>query len=140
VEAGELQRLTEAVAAGGVRLELSDPPGSGARARWYAIWLQPSLFGGVDVIRCWGRLGTTTRRPRRLASAHPDQAAARAALDELLARRWRRGYRPAGAPGVRTGGHGRPRSRPTRPVRVFAAQLRLELLTAPAASRQADGR
>lgn len=27
-------------------------------ARFYGIALQPTLFGEVSVVRCWGRIGT----------------------------------------------------------------------------------
>lgn len=47
---------------------LIDPPESGLRrARRYTVHVQPSLFGGVDVVCEWGRIDTM-RRPRRLVT------------------------------------------------------------------------
>jgi hypothetical protein len=57
--------------------------------------LQPVLCsGGLDVVRQWGRVGGR-HRPRRLATSHATEGAARAALLALLRRRLRRGYLPA---------------------------------------------
>lgn len=81
------------------------------------------------MIRRWGRLGTTIRRPRQLASVHLDQPAAQAALCELLARRWRRGYRPAAPPGVATGEH-EPERAAARSSEPPTGQLALELAPA----------
>jgi predicted DNA-binding WGR domain protein len=83
-----------AALAGGVGLvlELVDRnPGPGRRARFYALHLQPALWGGVDVVRAWGRLGHR-HRPRSLVTSHPDEGSAHAALRDLVRRRLRRGY------------------------------------------------
>jgi predicted DNA-binding WGR domain protein len=67
-----------------------------ARGRWrnrtYRLHLQPALWGGVDVVRTWGRRGTKLGRPRRLVTHHPDHAEATAALASVIRRRLRRGY------------------------------------------------
>jgi predicted DNA-binding WGR domain protein len=69
-----------------------------ARGRWrnrtYRLHLQAALWGGVDVVRTWGRRGSL-RRPRRLVTHHPDETQAAAALASLIRRRLRRGYRLA---------------------------------------------
>jgi predicted DNA-binding WGR domain protein len=76
----------------GLVLELVDRgPGPGRRARFYALHLQPALWGGVDVVRAWGRLGHR-HRPRCLITSHPDESSAHAALRGLVRRRLRRGY------------------------------------------------
>jgi predicted DNA-binding WGR domain protein len=64
-----------------------------SRARRYTAHVQPSLFGGVDVVREWGRVDTM-HRPRRLVTEHESEAAALAALNRVVALRLRRGYRP----------------------------------------------
>ena len=35
------------------------------RYRWYTMHLQPCLFGGVDVVRRWGRIGRRGGGERR---------------------------------------------------------------------------
>lgn len=64
-------------------------------ARYYCLSIEPALFGGVALVRRWGRLGTHGRRRIEL---HADAAAARAAFGKLAAAKRRRGYRPAGGP------------------------------------------
>ena len=59
--------------------------------RYYALAVQPTLFGGVDVIRRWGRIGTQGRG-QELAERFADQAAAEAALETWKAKKRRRGY------------------------------------------------
>jgi predicted DNA-binding WGR domain protein len=77
----------------GLVLELVDRgPGPGHRARFYALHLQPALWGGVDVVRAWGRLGHR-HRPQCLVTSHPDDSSAHVALRDLVRRRLRRGYR-----------------------------------------------
>jgi predicted DNA-binding WGR domain protein len=76
----------------GLVLEFVDRgPGPGRRARFSALHLQPALWGGVDVVRAWGRLGHR-HRPRCLVTSHPDESSAHAALPDLVRRRLRRGY------------------------------------------------
>ena len=81
--------------AAGTVLVLIDPPGTEHhRARRYAIHLQPTLFGGIDVVREWGRVDAV-HRPRRLVTHHDDEADAETAAATVIARRLRRGYLPA---------------------------------------------
>ena len=54
--------------------------------RYYRLALWPDLFGGMALVREWGRL--------RL-DLHPDEDAARRALERLVRAKCRRGYREA---------------------------------------------
>lgn len=58
--------------------------------RFYSLTLQPTLLGGVDLVRRWGRLGTSGGSMR--TDTFPDEASAQAALEKLAARKRRRGY------------------------------------------------
>ncbi|MEM8572805.1 MAG: WGR domain-containing protein [Pseudomonadota bacterium] len=58
-------------------------------ARFYGITLQPTLFGEVAVVRCWGRIGT---RGRVMAITYPDVEQAVDALVKLEKTKCRRGY------------------------------------------------
>lgn len=60
-------------------------------ARFYRIELAPDLFGGVQLVRHWGRVGTDGRSLRHWL-ATPDQAAAE--CRDWTRRKQRRGYRP----------------------------------------------
>jgi predicted DNA-binding WGR domain protein len=59
-------------------------------ARFYRMQVQPTLFGGVTLIREWGRIGQagTCRHDQ-----HGTAEAALLALDTLIAAKRRRGYR-----------------------------------------------
>lgn len=59
--------------------------------RYYALGLQPTLFGGVDVVRRWGRLGTQGGG-QVLVESFANQDAARIALQTWTAKKRRRGY------------------------------------------------
>ena len=58
--------------------------------RFYSLTLQPTLLGGVDLIRRWGRIGT--QGGSVLVETYPDEASAQAALERLAALKRRRGY------------------------------------------------
>ena len=58
-------------------------------ARFYALSIEPSLFGDHAVIRRWGRIGT---RGRQMIELHAGTDAALAAFSRLAAARYRRGY------------------------------------------------
>jgi predicted DNA-binding WGR domain protein len=58
-------------------------------ARFYALDLQPSLYGETILIRRWGRIGTYGQRREDWFS---DASAAAAALAALLHAKIRRGY------------------------------------------------
>lgn len=58
-------------------------------ARFYGIALQPTLFGEVAVVRCWGRIGT---RGRTMAVTYPNAKKAADAFADLEGKKRRRGY------------------------------------------------
>jgi len=72
-----------------VHLRRIDP--SQGMWRFYSLTLQPTLLGGVDLIRRWGGLGTQGAGSM-LTETYPDEASAQAALEKLAARKRRRGY------------------------------------------------
>ncbi|MBI1622758.1 WGR domain-containing protein [Aquamicrobium zhengzhouense] len=57
--------------------------------RFYALSLEPTLFGDVALVRRWGRIGTTGRQ---IIELHPDAQAAERAWQAQLKRRTQRGY------------------------------------------------
>ena len=62
-------------------------------ARFYLIETHPDLFGGVAVLREWGRIG---RAGRVKLDPHADAASAEQAAAKLALRKRRRGYLSAG--------------------------------------------
>jgi predicted DNA-binding WGR domain protein len=58
------------------------------RARWYELGLQPTLWGGVSLVRAWGRLGAPGRWR---AAEFPDRDAAVQAASGRGRRRARTG-------------------------------------------------
>jgi predicted DNA-binding WGR domain protein len=71
-----------------VHLRRVDP--SRGMWRFYSLTLQPTLLGGVDLIRRWGRTGT--QGGSKLTETYPDEASALTALHRLAALKRRRGY------------------------------------------------
>jgi predicted DNA-binding WGR domain protein len=63
------------------------------QARFYRLAIWPDLFGGVSLVREYGRLGQSGGRLRR--DPFPDQDAASRALQRILKRKLRRGYEHA---------------------------------------------
>lgn len=63
-------------------------------ARYYALSIEPDLFGEVCLRRRWGRIGSTGQ-----AKTHSfdDEKDAVALLLEILRQKQKRGYRPRGA-------------------------------------------
>ena len=59
--------------------------------RWYSVHLQPRLFGGVDVVCAWGRLGYAGGSERW--EFFEDAAAAKERVEHLRRLRLKRGYR-----------------------------------------------
>lgn len=57
--------------------------------RFYGIALQPTLFGEVAVVRCWGRIGL---HGRSMAVTYPDAEQSADALADLEGKKRRRGY------------------------------------------------
>ena len=60
------------------------------RSRFYELRLQETLWGGVALVRGWGRLGTPGRWRAR---EYPDRAAAQPDVERAVRRRLERGYR-----------------------------------------------
>ncbi|MCF3640245.1 WGR domain-containing protein [Rhizobium sp. TRM95111] len=58
-------------------------------ARFYVLSLQPTLFGDIDVVRAWGRIGTTGRQK---SDSYGSVHAACSALAKLALAKRRRGY------------------------------------------------
>ncbi len=58
--------------------------------RFYLMSVQLDLFGGVSLVREWGRMGC---RGRVLIEQHADEPRAINALMKLSAKKQRRGYR-----------------------------------------------
>ncbi|TCQ02430.1 putative DNA-binding WGR domain protein [Rhizobium sp. PP-F2F-G36] len=59
-------------------------------ARFYMLALQPTLFGGVSVIRNWGRIGT---QGQAKIETYDDGATAEDARSRIENTKRRRGYR-----------------------------------------------
>ena len=59
--------------------------------RFYRLDLQPDLFGGWDVVREWGRIGSAGRMR---IDAYQNQAEAMAQMERQRTRRQGRGYAP----------------------------------------------
>ncbi|AXQ96132.1 WGR domain-containing protein (plasmid) [Cereibacter azotoformans] len=59
--------------------------------RFYRMAVQRDLFGGVSLVRTWGRIGT---RGRQLIELHEDEGRAITALMKLAEEKRRRGYEP----------------------------------------------
>ena len=57
--------------------------------RFYRMCLQPDLFGGVDLVREWGRIGC---RGQLLIQRHSDDAAAITSMQSLEVSKLKRGY------------------------------------------------
>ena len=64
-------------------------------ARFYRVSIEPDLFGGVAIVRRWGRIGTDGRE---LRTWHPDAGQAEILADRAVAAKRRRGYAEPQAP------------------------------------------
>jgi len=62
-------------------------------ARFYAVTVEPTLFGDWATICRWGRIGSVGQRQE---TWFPDRGVALAAARAARNRKWRRGYRPSG--------------------------------------------
>lgn len=58
-------------------------------ARFYALAIEPTLFGDLSLVRHWGRIGT---KGRQIIELHADYSRAFDALERHAARRCERGY------------------------------------------------
>lgn len=59
-------------------------------ARFYRMQIAPDLFGGVVLIRHWGRIGTSGQERRQW---WPVSSMAETALQDWAAKKLRKGYR-----------------------------------------------
>lgn len=73
---------------GPVHLRRIDP--SRNMRRFYTLAIQPTLFGGVSVIRDWGRIGTNGQSMMQTFDSDDDAANASFRLERA---KRRRGYR-----------------------------------------------
>ena len=60
-------------------------------ARYYALSIQPTLFGKPSLLRCWGRIGT---RGQQKIHLFEDERQAVGLFLELALQKRKRGYRP----------------------------------------------
>lgn len=70
-----------------VYLRRTDPTRN--MARFYAVTLQPTLFGEVALVREWGRIGSPGRVK---VSSYPSRSHAESALERLKTSKRKRGY------------------------------------------------
>jgi len=60
--------------------------------RFYRLDVQPDLFGGVLLVKEWGRIGT---RGRMVAESYDSEALAADALQKHAEQKRKKGYTPA---------------------------------------------
>ncbi|WP_421577421.1 WGR domain-containing protein [Shinella sp. M31] len=60
-------------------------------ARFYTLAVQPTLFGGVSVVRAWGRIGT---RGQEMVHLFDNESEAVTLFLDVLREKRRRGYKP----------------------------------------------
>jgi predicted DNA-binding WGR domain protein len=65
---------------------------------FYRLTLQPTLFGGLDMVREWGRVGPSPPATRRLVERYAGQDEAVASLGRSVRVRLRHGYRARALP------------------------------------------
>ncbi|OEC96895.1 WGR domain-containing protein [Rhizobium sp. YK2] len=67
-------------------------------ARYYLLFIQPTLFGEVAVTRAWGRIGKRGGEMTEMFATEPEAATH---FLELARRKRTKGYRPVGSCGNR---------------------------------------
>jgi hypothetical protein len=65
---------------------------------FYRLSLQPTLFGGLDLVREWGRLAPSQTTHRRVVEHHASPSEALAPLGDAVRVRLRHGYRARALP------------------------------------------
>jgi len=60
-------------------------------ARFYALAVQPTLFGEVSLLRAWGRIGT---RGQKMVHLFDNESQAVILFLDVLREKRKRGYRP----------------------------------------------
>jgi hypothetical protein len=90
----EVALLERALAEGGLLFTRASP---GLQC-FYRLALQPTLFGGWDLLREWGRLAPTQTATRRLVEHYQGLSEALLPLGDAVRMRLRRGYRARALP------------------------------------------
>lgn len=62
-------------------------------ARYYALSIQPTLFGETSLVRCWGRIGA---RGQEKVHVFAEEGPAICLFLEITRQKRSRGYRPVG--------------------------------------------
>lgn len=91
----EVALVERALADGGVHFSRASP---GFQC-FYRLTLQPTLFGGVDLLREWGRLAPTPTATRRVVEHYACVAELLPPLRDAVCVRLRHGYRARALPG-----------------------------------------
>ncbi len=86
--------LERALCDGGLLFTKASP---GFRS-FYRLTLQPTLFGGIDLVREWGRLAPSLTTHHRAVEHFGDRTSALAPLGEAIRVRLRHGYRAKALP------------------------------------------
>lgn len=66
-------------------------------ARFYTLTVQPTLFGEMSLVRCWGRIGTHGQQKLHVCE---DEKRAIELFLKLLLQKRKRGYRPKAPPEI----------------------------------------
>jgi predicted DNA-binding WGR domain protein len=90
----EVALVERALADGGLLFSRAAP----GFQRFYRLTLQPTLFGGLDLVREWGRLAPSPATQRRVLEHYISSAEALAPLGDAVRVRLRHGYRARALP------------------------------------------
>jgi hypothetical protein len=90
----EVALVERALSDGGVLFNKASP---GFQC-FYRLTLQPTLFGGLDLVREWGRLAPTQTTHRRVVEHYGRRVEALEPLSEAVRVRLRHGYRARALP------------------------------------------
>lgn len=90
----EVALVERALADGGILFSKASP---GCQC-FYRLTLQPTLFGGLDLVREWGRLAPTQSTHRRVVEHYERRVEALEPLGEAVRVRLRHGYRARALP------------------------------------------
>ncbi|HSR26387.1 MAG TPA: WGR domain-containing protein [Candidatus Eisenbacteria bacterium] len=90
----EVALVERALCDGGLLFSKASP---GLRS-YFRLTLQPNLFGGLDLVREWGRLAPGTTTHRRVVEHYAGRSEALAPLGDAVRVRLRHGYRARALP------------------------------------------
>ena len=90
----EVALVERALSDGGILFTKSSP---GFQC-FYRLTLQPTLFGGVDLVREWGRLAPSQTTHRRVVEPHGRRVEVLEPLADAVRVRLRHGYRARALP------------------------------------------